>query len=259
MPSENTFHAWQHTYSPGHHVSPTEYEEIIAFCKSEYYYYAVKAEDKDGEGKVHVHFIGFKEQAKHAPETAKKDLRYGASRKSHILRPADGRFWKKCPQIAKCIENRNIGMIMCQLTSDIVIEYYNKETHLVTSHLPNDMCVIRPLLAESHNEKVENNDIINHCAKYQLMKYPMPATPQTVWEYLNCRWFELNDLKLTKQEIHQVALTRSILNMLNKTSLELPKVLERKPMDSKKRKQIDSDYQKLDILTRMNYELHHSK
>lgn len=254
---ENTFHAWQHTYSPGHHVSPTEYHEIIEFCKKEYYYYAIKAEDVCGEGKVHVHFMGVKEKADYSENTT--DLRYGASRKSHILDLKTGRFWKQCPNITKSIENKKYGMVMCKLDSDLLIEYYNKETALVTYNLPDDMCIIRPLLAQINAEKVENNDILNHCAKYKDMKYPLPATSKSVWEYLNCRWFELNDLKLTKQEIHQVALTRSILCMLNQTALEMPKCLDVPRMTNKKRKELEDDWNKLDWMEKMNYDLNHSK
>jgi hypothetical protein len=246
---ENVFHSFQHTYSPAHNVSATEYHEIIEFCKKEYFYYAVKAEDVCGEGKVHVHFMGVKEFGDYAP-SSHKDLRYCPARVSHIK----DRFWKACPQsLLKCT-NKKVGLAVCQLTDTQTLEYYNKETLLKSYNLPDDMVILREYMAVK-GIKIENQDIVNHCTKYQEMNYPMPATNVTVWEYLNCRWVQLNDLKITKQEIHQVALVRSIVGMLNGTSLEMPKVLEKKPMDSKKRKQVEDEYKKLDLLTRMNHEL----
>lgn len=247
---ENVFHAFQHTYSPAHHVSATEYHEIIEFCKKEFFYYAIKAEDKDGEGKVHVHFMGVKEFADYAP-SSDKDIRYSPVRVSHLK----DRFWKASPQCLLHVENKKVGLAICQLTDTQTLEYYNKETYLKSYHLPDDMVILRPYMAIK-GIKIENQDILNHCKKYEDMKYPMPATAATVWDYLNCRWFELNDLKLTKQEVHQVALTRSILNMLNQTPLPMPKVLDIKPMDPKKRKQVETDWKKLDWLTRLDAERH---
>lgn len=250
---EAVFHAVQHTYSCGHHVSATEYHEIINFCKREYFYYAVKAEDVCGEGKVHVHFMGIKEFGDYAPSTH-KDIRYCPVRLTHVT----DRFWKHCPQTLLHCENKQVAFARCQLDSTQCLEYYNKETLLKTSNLPDDMCILRPYMAVKA-PKVENKDIISHCEKYADMKYPLPATAKSVWEYLNCRWFELNDLKITKQEVHQVALTRSILNMLNRTPLEMPKCLDVPKMTNKKRKELEDDWNKLDFLEKMNYDLHHSK
>lgn len=228
---ETTFHAFQMTYSPPKDMTATEYEEIRKFLQKAFFYYAAKAEDVKGQGKVHFHFMGIKLEGTENP-SHRKDIRYGPTRISHLKEL----FWKQCPTCLKTITNKKVALAVSHLSSTIVLEYYNKETHCVDSHLPPDMCVIKRYLAADHPVQ-KNKGILAHCERYTELNFPLPATIHSVWEYLNHRWFDLNDCETVSLEQHQKALVHKILTQLNRTrgaSLPLPSGLK-EPAPPKKK------------------------
>lgn len=243
---ESTHYAYVFCYSNDRHMLATEYEEIMAFCQSNGYYWAVKAEDtntdllttmgmQDAPGKVHCHFLIIREKATFAHDT--NDRRYGAVKKSHLREL----FFKKCPAIASAVSGsmyaQKYALLCQQMTSDHAAVYFSKETLLKASHLPEDMVVIRPYISLKEERKYNPEDDA-HEAAYRKMGYPEPASFEDVWEYLNHRWYIANDCKRVKQEAHAVALADNLVAAINGEPRPVPKCRQ----TGEKRKEISTRY-----------------
>lgn len=223
-------------FSMDRHVHATEYDELIAFCKSNGYYYAVKAEDtncitemgwdkKVDEnllGKVHVHFLLIREKLEHQPHP--KDTRYGAVKMSHLK----GKCLRECPSLAQALADsrhaRSYALLMQKMTSDHAVPYYNKESVMQVFNLPPDLCVLREYISLKEERKFNPEDDA-HVAAYKDAGYPVPATMQSVWDYLTTRWYEKNNSKRVKMETLQVQATKNLFHAINATKPELPKAL----------------------------------
>lgn len=212
MSKHTPYNAFFGTVSLRTHVSATQYGDIIKWVKQNGFYYAVKAEtkeNKDGtiDGKCHVHFMLVREHAIHS--TDPNDRRYSPTRLDKLRD-----HFKRNVTSIEYVTNQ-YGIHMCPLTSDSVIPYMQKETTLVTQNLPDDITVLYQYLAEIKDDKPKNEDILAHVNKYKELKYPEPASLHSVGQYLNYRWFILNDLTVKKQKIHRNDLAETILHMIN--------------------------------------------
>lgn len=224
---DDQIHSWQFTYSVDRNVHATEYEEIIKFVKKYAYYYAIKAEDVDGEGKVHVHWMMVNEKATYAH--AARDYRYGAKKKSHLK----GYFAKTCPncmlKVNATKDSMNHALTITKLTSDIVVTYYSKETMLRTSHLPDDCCVLNEYLAEINPEKPKNPIHDSHVKVYKELGYPVPATNLSCWEYFDYRMHKANDMPVIKTQTVLIDSCKTLCAHINEGGRAPPPCFLEKP------------------------------
>lgn len=233
---ESTHYAYVGCLSLDRHIHATEYEEVLAFCKANGYYYAVKAEDtnpisemgwtgslEEVEGKVHCHWLQIREFATYSHDT--KDRRYGAIKKSHLRE----NFFKMCPAISAAVSNsqfsQKFAVMFSQMTSDHAACYYSKESLLKSHNLPDDLVVLRPYISLK-TERQYNPEDDAHVNTYKTMQYPIPATMQSVWDYLTTRWYTENNCKRVKMEQHQIQQAKNLYHAINETQPELPKALQ---------------------------------
>jgi len=109
-----------------------------------------------------------------------------------------------------------------QMTSDHAAVYFSKETLLKSSHLPDDLVVLRPYISLK-TERRYNPEDDAHEEAYRKAGYPVPATFASVWEYLNLRWYKNNDCKRVKMEAHRINLADNLVAAINEEGLPVPK------------------------------------
>lgn len=140
-------HAFFCTYSLSRHVHADEYDEIKAYMTQYGKWYMLKAEDVMTEGKVHLHFILFKDFQEFDPDPARTTTCYGPQRcgtlKDHIV--------KNCPMIAASIASHGsrYSMQCLALTSTQWVNYMNKETFCHVNNMPDDNVLIANRLSEA--------------------------------------------------------------------------------------------------------------
>lgn len=225
---ESSHYAFVNCISLDRHLLATEYEEILQFCQQVGFYYAVKAEDtnvtfecfQDAPGKVHCHFLTVCEMATFAHTTG--DKRYGAKKKSHYRET----FCSLCPAISAALSKsehaRKFSFMSSQMTSDHAVVYFSKETLLKASHLPDDLVVLRPYISLK-TERRYNPEDDAHQEAYRQAGFPLPATFESVWAYLNMRWYKNNDCKRVKMEAHRINIADNLVAALNEEALPVPK------------------------------------
>jgi len=145
---KNAVHyAYMLTYSVSRHVHPDEYLELQHYLTQFGKWYCLKAEDVDGDGKVHLHAIHIRDFEKYNPNPDKRTVsHYGARRPDHTVQ----HVVNNCPLIGASIATHGgrHSMKAHVLTSGEYINYLNKETHCHANNLPEDMCMIMPYLSE---------------------------------------------------------------------------------------------------------------
>lgn len=158
-------HSFFNTLSLAIDVHPDVWQEIYDYCKHHTKFYGIKAEDVNGEGKVHVHWVQFLEFAKHDPAPSRFVTMYGPRRpegnKEHLV--------KHCPLLAGAIANygSKYALQSLPLTSTQWIEYLNKEAPCKLNNLPDDPTVMQPYLSEHLGEKVGDPGFTADAAKYK--------------------------------------------------------------------------------------------
>lgn len=224
---DDQVHAWQFTFSINRNVLGIEYDEIIRFAKRYSYYYAVKAEDVDGEGKVHVHWMMVQEKAT-AIHSA-RDYRFGAKKKSHLK----GYFANCCPNCMLAVnaskDSINHALAIAKLDSDIVVTYYQKETMLKTSHLPDDCVVLNEYLACKQPDKPKNPIHDDHVAKYKELGFPIPATNLSCWEYFDYRMHKANDTRIIQTTAVLIDACKTLCVHINEGGRAPPPCFVEKP------------------------------
>ena len=218
------------------HITATMYDELTAHCKRLGYYWAVKAEDtncitemgwdkpfEELDGKVHIHFLYIQEKAEHAHPRG--DLRYGAKKNSHCKEY----LLRDCPSIASAIIksqfSKKFALMIQAMTSDQAVVYYSKESLLRNHNLPADMAVLRDYFTAKSKVRQYNPEDDAHVQAYKKEGYPVPATMQSVWDYLTSRWYVNNNCKRVKMEQQQVAAAKNLYHAINGEAPELPKAL----------------------------------
>lgn len=237
MVEASDIYAFVGCYSMDRHVTATEYEEIIAWCKANGFYYAVKAEDtneisemgwkdkldEETLGKVHLHFSLIREKATYSPND--KDTRYGCTKVSHLK----AKCLRECPSLAMALAEsknaRKYALLFQKMTSDHYIAYMSKESLLKTFNLPDDMAVIRPYLSLKEERKFNPEDDA-HVTAYCKAGFPVPATVQDVWDYLTSRWYVDNNSKRVKRKQLQEEATENLFHAINGTKPEMSKRLK---------------------------------
>lgn len=236
MVEASDIYAFIGCYSMDRHVTATEYEEIIRWCQANGYYNAVKAEDtnpisemgwkenldEDTLGKVHLHFLVIREQAKYSRDD--KDHRYGCTKVSHLK----AKCLRECPSLAMALAEsknaRKYALLFTKMTTDHYVAYMSKESQLKTFNLPDDMAVIRPYLSLKEERKFNPEDDA-HVKAYKKTCV-MPATYESVWNYFTSRWYEANDSKRLKRTQLQEEATINLLHAVNGTKPAMSKKLK---------------------------------
>lgn len=225
---EAVHYGFNNCLSLDRHTTATQYEEIVNFCQSFGFYYAVKAEDTnptfdvfaDAPGMVHVHFMTVCEMATHSHNTT--DRRYGAKTKSNYRES----FIRACPACAVAINSsiysKRFSFMTAPLTSDHCVVYFSKETLLKTSKLPDDVVVLRPYISLK-KARTYNPEQDAHEEAYRKLEYPEPATFESVWEYLNYRWFTARDCRRIMRPADRENACETLLAAINCEALPLPK------------------------------------
>lgn len=156
-------HAFMITYSPGRDAHPDEYTELGRYITQFGKWFCLKAEDVDGEGKVHLHAIHIREFAQYEERPSRQVTMYGPRRcadtAAHIA--------ANCPTIAATMANHGSkhALRADALTSTQYIEYLNKETHCHVNNLPDDPCLLQPYLSES-GPKIIDPEMAADAKKY---------------------------------------------------------------------------------------------
>ncbi len=234
---ESTHYAYVMCYSKDGHVLATEYEEIVKWCKANGYYFAIKAEDTNPisemgwddkldeytAGKVHIHFLIVREMATFSHEVG--DRRYGAVKKSHLRE----NFFKACPAVSSSISKsqyaQKYAFMMAQMTSDHAAVYFSKESLLKLNNLPADLVVLRPYISLKV-ERQWNPEDDAHQEAYKKAGYPMPATMESVWEYLTERWYKENNCRRVKRKQLQDEQCENLFYAINETKPPMSKRLK---------------------------------
>lgn len=147
-------YAYMLTYSVGRDVHPDEYVELKNYLARFGKFYCLKAEDVDGEGKVHLHAIHIREFEKYDPNPdERKVTQYGARRPDHTAQHVVANCLKIAASITSC--GGRHAMKAHPLTSGEYINYLNKETYCHANNLPEDMCMIMPYLSEKTDPSVD--------------------------------------------------------------------------------------------------------
>ena len=137
-------HAFFITLSILKNVHQKHYDELLAYLKQFGIYYGIKAEDVDGEGKVHLHGIHIRDFEEQRP--------YDKDRKIDMFGPRRADDTKKhiklqCPQInLSCTSTYSLRVDV--LTSSQWVEYLNKETHMNAQNFPEDFCLVSQYFSE---------------------------------------------------------------------------------------------------------------
>jgi len=173
-------HSFFNTLSLGIDVHPDIWVEIVEYCQDFTQWYGIKVEDVLGDGKIHVHWVQFREFAKFDENPSNKISKYGprraADNKNHIM--------AKCPLMAGHIANYGSkhALQSLPLTSTQWIEYLNKESPCKFNNLPGDPTLMQPYLSD-HTEKVGDPALTADKTKYDSLSeeswYRMPATAQS--------------------------------------------------------------------------------
>lgn len=233
---DNHVYAFECCFSIEGHAHATHYEEIIKFCRAYGFYYAVKAEDTNCitemgwpkavvelEGKAHVHFMFVREKLIHSVKTG--DRRYGCCRVSAMKEA----IVTQCPSIAKetvkSVANRKYSLMVTKMTTDHCVVYFNKESMLKTSKLPDDMAILREYLVIKA-PRVFNPEDDAHVKAYKEKGYIVPATVESVWDYLTTRWYQANSAKRVKRTQLQDEQAINLFHAINMTKPEMSKKLK---------------------------------
>lgn len=160
-----THHAFFVTYSISDNCHQSELDELECYLKKFGIYYGIKAEDCQGEGKVHLHCIHVRDFEKFRPYDKQREVdKYGPRRSadtvSHIV--------SKCPVIAGRIATLGSKhALRCDpLTSSQWIEYLNKESPMHLNNLPSDSCLVAQYYSE-HAERVGDPGMSADAKKYK--------------------------------------------------------------------------------------------
>lgn len=137
-------HAFFVTVSFAKNVHQKHYDELLDYVKKFGIYHGLKAEDVEGEGKVHLHAIHIRDFEEVRPYDKERAIdQYGPRRasdtKTHIL--------KCCPQINTDATSK-FSIKVDVLTSSQWIEYLNKETHMHVNNFPDDFCLVTQYFSE---------------------------------------------------------------------------------------------------------------
>lgn len=179
-------HAFFNTLSLAIDVHPDIWAEIVAYCTQYTKWHGIKVEDSLGEGKVHVHWVQFREFAKFDENPSARVSLYGprraADNKNHIT--------KCCPLMAGHIANYGSkhALQSLPLTSTQWIEYLNKESPCKINNLPGDPTLMQPYLSD-HTEQVGDPAMVSDSKKYQECidaQEPWASDPPTAQ---SCRRF----------------------------------------------------------------------
>lgn len=243
---DRTSRAFKFTLSLNKNVSGTQYECLKEWIQKEFFYYAIKVEDVNGEGKIHVHGIGFKDFA--TKDTPEKDYRYLAVRTDNAV----DRFVTFSSNTIQWQKNSH-GFKMYNLHSDEGEAYLEKETLLNFHRLPADRVLLRQYYKEITAPKPKNPEYTAHIAKYEEMGYPLPATWQTVQDYYNERCFVLNDLQVITDDTRRKALKLQILLRLNGEGYSDPDpTFKKRKITPKDERHLEFLLKKMDFLDREN-------
>ena len=176
MPHNACHHAYFVTYTLSRDVHPDEYDEIKVYLMTYGKFYCLKAEDVDGTGLCHLHFIHIRELEEFDPNPDVRAVTmYGARRpkctKDHIL--------ANCPLIARSIATAGgRHSLQCDpLDNGSYFNYLNKETDCHCNNLPEDMCLIMRYLSKKEAKAVDAEMAADANKYAALRKKNLEANP----------------------------------------------------------------------------------
>lgn len=207
--SKDAYHAFRGDLSLPQHLSPVQCDELVKFVQANFYWWAVKFENApDPEtgvmGKLHAHFIGVKSDW---DSTRGDDPRFGAKRSTHLK----DKLKKDAPSIGIVLQTnpnaKKYGCFLYKLTNDHYNSYFQKEGEMMYQNLPDDPATLYRYFA-TKTPKKHNEDIKAHVNRLTEEKWPVQK--DSVAQYLNHRWFTLNDMAIVKNKAHRTNLLDAI-------------------------------------------------
>lgn len=191
---EKCHHAFEYTLSTPDEIRGTWTRELVNFCKNHLLWYKMKHELGENE-KLHLHIAC-------VLEIASVHKNGGAQTASNFKRF----LLKRCPILSEYLANYgSIHSVVCapMRSSVFIAEYLNKESLWYFEDapadyqcLPGDLNELRPYFADMQREKQQNPEYDKWEKMYIHEDNIIPATPATVWDFMQYHFHDRNDIKI---------------------------------------------------------------
>lgn len=213
---ETPHHALELHISFRSHITGTITDEVLKYLDNYTLWYAIKHELGDN-GKVHLHCGLVKEIA-----VAGEDInpKAGAVTASNFKRA----LLRRCPHLQTAANDSSVfGIVVAPMKSDVLIaEYMQKEGDLKYFNMPADLVELTPYFADLQAKKPKNADYADWAKIYDKEQRPLPATQETVWEFLGHHMYVKNDMKIVADRKKMMERTDALVAFINMEAPPLP-------------------------------------
>lgn len=225
MPS-TPHHSFEFHLSVADHIRSSWTQEILAYCKTECLWYALKHEEGDNE-KLHLHAaLVFEIQT--ATSTGGAKTADNLKRALRLRSPSLRDYLEENPS--------RYSIVVAPLKSDeFIASYMQKEGELKYYNLPKDLLELKPYFAELQIKPI-NPEYDKWSKMYDADNLEVPATFESVWKFFGRH---MNDPSVSHdQQIKVVADKKklserceALTHFINGSIPEMPQSKKRKSTD----------------------------